>query len=299
MSVPVLDAHFHVWDTARVSYPWVEAAQAQPQWFLGGRKLPRKYLLEDYQREWSPLNVEPFVHVEAGAAPESSVAETEFLTDELDRGTPMRKVVSAGLTRRDLEDVLAAHQAHAGVVGVRDIVTWDLDGRYSFVADDLLSREDWRSGLRVLERLDLSFDMQILPSQVQAAVILAGQFPSLRFVVNHAGLPHFANNDQSALWRSSLVALGAHENIAIKAGGFSMMNNELTSAIVEDALWQMLDAFGPRRVMVGTNSPVESTRHSPHVFIDGLNRFLGSLAPLESAAIAAENVTEWYRSGTL
>jgi len=290
----LLDTHFHIWDTSRISYPWVEAAQATPQWFLGPNRLPLTYSLADYTREWGPFGVRPFVHVEAGAAPESATAETDAVLLAADVGGALRLVVGVDLERPNLVGELERQCEHAEVVGVRQIVTWDRDQSRSFISEDVLSRPQWRDGFRLLESLGLGFDLQIHPSQAHAAAYLAGSFPAVRFVLNHAGMPILDSAPELKLWKSSLSTLAAHENVAIKIGGFSMTNVNLSTAQIENAVLDTLDAFGSRRVVIGTNAPVESTRKSPKLSMDGLWAALGALSQAEVNAIAQENAHNWY-----
>jgi len=294
MNIEILDTHFHVWDPAIIKYPWVETAQANPQWFLGSRSLPRAYSLDDYRKEWSRFGVRSFVHVEAGAAPGSAVSETEFLVRMVDGGEALRIVVGADLKQHDIADELERQCEHPGVVGVRQIVTWDPNRRRSFVSEDLLTSPRWREGFRLLEVLGLGFDLQIYPSQARAAAHLAGLFPSVRFVLNHAVLPTLGSGEQLALWQESLSALADHENLAIKVGGFSMTNANLQAIQVENAVNDVLEAFGSRRVMVGTNAPVESTRNLPALFMEGLWAALSPLSQTETHAIAQGNAHYWY-----
>ena len=290
----VLDTHFHVWDSSRIRYPWVADAQDEPQWFLGDRRLPLEYSLTDYAAEWAKFGVRPFVHIEAGAAPGSSLAETESLLGQPRGEHPLVLIVGADLEQDNLADELAAQCEHPEVVGVRQIVTWHPDPSRSFVPEDLLSRPRWRDGLRVLERLGLGFDLQIYPAQAWAAAEVAGMFPSMRFVLNHTMLPNLEDEQELAFWRSGLAILARHENVAVKVGGFSMTNKRLTPVRVESAIVDVLDAFGPSRVMIGTNAPVESTRNAPELFMEALWSALRSVSQTEMDAITSGNASEWY-----
>jgi predicted TIM-barrel fold metal-dependent hydrolase len=294
MNIEILDTHFHVWDPAIIRYPWVETAQVNPQWFLGPRILPPEYSLDDYRNEWSRFGVRPFAHVEAGAAPGSAVSETEFIVQMVDGREDLRIVVGADLEQRDIAAELERQCEHPGVVGVRQIVTWHPDRRRSFVSEDLLASPRWREGFRLLEVLGLGFDLQIYPSQARAAAHLASLYPSVRFVLNHAVMPTLGSCEQLALWRTSLSVLADHENLAIKVGGFSMTNANLQAIQVENAVNDVLDAFGSRRVMIGTNAPVESTRNSPTLFMAGLWAALRPLSQTETHAIAQGNAHDWY-----
>jgi predicted TIM-barrel fold metal-dependent hydrolase len=139
----------------------------------------------------------------------------------------------------------------------------------------------------MLHLMGLSINLQLFPEQALAATQIVGRFPSTTLILNHELMPTLHDKDQRSAWRNSLAMLAEQENVAIKEGGFSTTNANLVLDDVTRAVADILDEFGVDRVMVGTNSPVESTRNSSQLFIDSLRAALSSLSRWEAEAVAA------------
>ncbi|GMA24424.1 hypothetical protein GCM10025864_21830 [Luteimicrobium album] len=67
MSLAVVDAHHHLWDLDRASYPWLEGP-ANRRYHGDDLPLRRRFHVEDYLTEAGAVEVVGAVHVEAGAA---------------------------------------------------------------------------------------------------------------------------------------------------------------------------------------------------------------------------------------
>ena len=65
----IIDAHQHLWDTAELSYPWLEGFDA----------LRQRYGPEDYRAAFEGIDIIRSVHIEADPAPGAEVAEVDRL----------------------------------------------------------------------------------------------------------------------------------------------------------------------------------------------------------------------------
>ncbi len=157
------------------------------------------------------------------------------------------------LTAHDVADRLAELRDGPGgdrLVGIRHGVQEEPDPRW-------LTRTDVRRGLAAVADAGLVYDLLVKPAQLQAAVETVAALPALRFVLDHGGKPAIATG-QVEPWRTQVTALGALDNVTVKLSGLVTEAEHAAWTVAElrpytDAL---LAAFGPHRVMFGSDWPV-------------------------------------------
>jgi len=280
----VIDAHHHVWDLTVRDQPWLE-----PNW-----PIRRTYALADLAGPAEAAGVEATVLVQTVLDP----AETpEFLALAAASTSPrVAGVVGwVDLTRPDVADALAALASAVGgdrLVGIRHQVQGEADPRW-------LCRPDVRRGLRAVGEAGLAYDLLTLPHQLPAAVETVGALPEVRFVLDHLSKPPIARGELTP-WADDLRALAAHPNVAAKLSG-----------LVTEADWTRwtvrqlrpyaevaLDAFGPDRLMFGSDWPVcLLVAGSYGDVVDVARRLTDHLSPAERAEVFAGTARRWYRLG--
>src|SRR6185312_2616704 len=99
----IVDCHMHLWDLSRISYPWL--TPPLPVGITGDvTPIARNYLPDDYLHDIAahdnPVRAVKTVHVEAGAHPAVSLAETRWLQSRADtRGFP-QAIVARDCSKR-------------------------------------------------------------------------------------------------------------------------------------------------------------------------------------------------------
>ncbi len=112
MSIPFVDAHVHLWDLNRLRYPWLTPPFSNDGPNGSVELIARTYLPGDYRQDAANWNVVGAVHIDAGAAADEALAETEWLEGLASRdGLPTAIVAFAALDDPDVERLLAAHAA--------------------------------------------------------------------------------------------------------------------------------------------------------------------------------------------
>lgn len=229
-----IDAHHHLWDPTSREYPWLAGDALAP--------IRKPYGVDELRAVTGPAGVTGTVLVQTV----SSVSETE---EFLAAGDPVLGVVGwVNLIAPDIVDRLAELRAVPGgsrLVGIRHQVEDEPDPAW-------LTRPDVRRGLAAVAEAGLVYDLLVNPAQypsVLAAVDAGGSF-----VLDHAGKPGVA----SPAWMKWIIELAERPNVACKLSGM------VTEASWTD--WQItdlapiaehvLDAFGPDRVMFGSDWPV-------------------------------------------
>ena len=249
-----IDAHHHVWrpllpgapagsDPSRRVHGWLDPP--------GMAVIRRDFTLDDLAAVAVAAGVEGTILVQVLPDAEETA---EFLTlAARDRHGLVAGVVGwVDLTDRTA-DALAALRAGPGgefLVGVRHLVQGEADPGW-------LNRPDVRRGLRVVADAGLAYDLLTLPHQLPAAIATVRALPQATFVLNHVSKPPIASGELEP-WASRIRELAAEPNVFCKLSGM------VTEA--DHAGWQVaelrpyaevvLDAFGPSRVMFGSDWPV-------------------------------------------
>jgi predicted TIM-barrel fold metal-dependent hydrolase len=257
----IVDAHMHLWDLARIPYPWL--TPPLPVGITGDvSPIAKTYLLDDYLRDAVGkelrLNVTKVVHVEAGADPAASIAETRWLQEMGDsRGYPHAIVAHAELNSPNVDALLAEHATNRNVRGVRQILNWHSDPRKTYTPRDLLADPSWQRGFALLRRYGFSFDLQIYPSQMREAARLASRHPDTMIILNHTGMPVDRDEAGLEMWRTGMLTLSQRPNVAVKISGLGMLDWHWTADSLRPFVLQTIELFGPDRCMFASNFPVD------------------------------------------
>lgn len=240
--MPLVDAHHHVWDLSVRGQDWITGEKLTP--------LRRDFSLADLEPEARAAGVTATVLVQTVTV----AAETpEFLQIAHESELVAGVVGWTDLTAPDVADSLAKLRELPGgerLVGIRHQVQSEPDPQW-------LLRPDVRRGLAAVADAGLAYDLVILPHQLPAAVSAAAAVPQLTFVLDHLGKPHIASGELHP-WAHRVRALAALPNTVCKLSG-----------MVTEAAWDswtvlglrpyadtVLEAFGPGRVMYGSDWPV-------------------------------------------
>ena len=280
MATGIVDAHHHLWDLGVRDQDWITGAALEP--------LRRDFLLGDYQ----PLAAQDGVRASVVVQTVTVGAETPELLALAATSDLIAGVVGwADLTAPDLTDRIAELTARPGgdkLVGLRHQVQSEPD-------PDWLTREDVLRGLAAVARAGLAYDLVITAGQLGAAARAAAAVPDLLFVLDHLGKPAIASGSTQP-WARDLRRLAALPNTAAKLSG-----------LVTEADWHRwrvadlrpytdtaLDAFGPGRLMFGSDWPVCTLAASLGEVLQAARDLTADLSAAEREAIFAGTATRLY-----
>jgi predicted TIM-barrel fold metal-dependent hydrolase len=273
--IPLVDAHHHLWDLAANDYPWLSGPPVEGH-FGPYEKIRRNYLVEDYRRDTRDQHLVKSVHVEAGADPADPVRETRWLQAQADRhGIPHAIVARAELRAADVRE------------------PGELRGRDPGAS--LMSDPAWRRGFALLAGLDLSFDLQAPPPLMAEAARLAADFPGVRLVLTHAGLPLDRSAEGLAAWRRGMRRLAACPNVWVKVSGLPMTDWRWTVDSLRPMVLETIELFGVGRAMFGSNFPVDSLYSDFSTLFDAYRTIIAGFTPAEQRALLHDNAARFYR----
>lgn len=257
MPVRIVDAHHHLWDLSACSYPWLMEKGVR-RFFGDPTPIQKNYLVKDLAADIGDLPVVKSVHIQVGVAPGDDVVETSWLQAQHEaRGLPSAIVAFCDLTAKDVDLKLEKHKAAPAMRGVRQIIGRSskedaLTGTASLIADPRFGE-----GLQQLAAFGLSFDLQLVPAQMAAAVELFARHPSLPVALCHAGSLSDFSDAGRTLWEDGLRAMSRLPNLICKVSGFGMFDPSWTADSARRQFEFVADCFGPARIALGSNFPVD------------------------------------------
>jgi predicted TIM-barrel fold metal-dependent hydrolase len=153
----------------------------------------------------------------------------------------------------------------------------------------------WRRGYALLERYELSYDLQAPYGQMPEAADLARAFPRTTIVVNHTALPVDRSAAGLAAWRRALQAVAAPPNVAIKISGLGTGDKTWPEASNRDVIRDTIAIFGADRCLFASNFPVDGLCATYDTIADGFKRAIADRPPAEQRAVLHGNALRVYR----
>ena len=294
----LFDAHHHLWDLGSVNYVWLkQLGVSQP--FGDPTPIQKDYLPQHFMvdvAEVEDVDLVGSTHIQVDGALADPVSETNWLSKISKSGIPSAIVGFVDLTREDAEAVLKKHLSFDEFRGVRQIIGL-LEQRpdLSFIKEHLLRNSSWQENFALLDKHNLSFDLQLYPEQMNEAAEFLGGFPKVPIVIDHAGSPYDQADSGISLWHEGLSALAKLPNIHIKLSGFGMYDSDWTSESSLVLFQTILELFGAHRIMWGSNFPVDSLMKSYSFCVKQMLNWISPLSPEEQRLIAAETAIKFYR----
>ncbi|MEV0204741.1 amidohydrolase family protein [Streptomyces sp. NPDC050788] len=273
-----VDAHHHVWDLSVRDQDWIDE----------GSPLRRDFAVTDLAPEARAAGVDRTVLVQTVTVAEET---PEFLqlaaAHELIAGV----VGWTDLTRPDVADELARLRELPGgqyLKGIRHQVQGEPDPGW-------LLRPDVLRGLAAVAEAGLVYDLIVLAHQLPACAKAAAALPQLTFILDHLGKPPIASGAREP-WASDLRALAALPNTSAKLSGL-VTEADPASWSVDDLrpyAETALEAFGPDRLMFGSDWPVCTDRATYGEVLSAARELTAGLSPAEHTLLFETTATRVY-----
>lgn len=277
----IIDAHHHLWDLAVRDQPWTAELPA----------LRRSFLLSDLEPLAAAAGVSATVLVQTIHA----VDETPEMLALAETSDLVAGVVGwTDVAAPDFGERLSELRSGVGgrrLVGIRHHVQELPDGGW-------LTRPDTHRGLRQLASHGLAFDLIVRADQIPACVAAAQALPDLRFVLDHVGKPNIASGEREP-WASDIRALAQSPNVTCKLSGMVTEADaeRWTVADLRPYSDLVLEAFGPERLMFGSDWPVSTLAAGYPQVVETALQLTSELTEAEREAVFGGTATEVYGLG--
>jgi L-fuconolactonase len=196
------------------------------------------------------------------------------------------------LTDTRVSDVLSQLRAGPGggkLVAIRHQVHDEPDA-------DWLSRADVRRGLRQVADAGLVFDLLVRTRELPAAVQVVRDMSGARFVLDHLAKPPLVSGDLDA-WSSQLRELARADNVVAKVSGLVTEADwhAWSAATLQPTVDVALEAFGPQRLMFGSDWPVCLLAATYAQVVDTARALTAALSVAEQNRIFNTNTVAAYQ----
>ena len=274
-----IDSHQHFWIYDAVRDAWINDQMT---------RIRRNFLPEDLLPVLQANGVDGCVAVQA----DQSEVETIFLLALAEKYSHFVKGVVGWVDLRaeDLYEKLEYYSQYELLKGFRHVAQAE--------PDDFLSRADVIKGIRQLTAFDFTYDILIYPTQLKAALHLVREVSEVKFVVDHLAKPYIKDQKINT-WSNYMRQLAAQPHVHCKVSG-----------MVTEADWQhwtkkdfypyldvVLEAFGPERLLFGSDWPVCLVAAEYDQVIGLVRDYMTHVGFSQSdqAKVFGENAVRFYR----
>lgn len=270
-----IDAHHHFWNHNDAEYGWLNGP------------------MDALKRDFGPADLKPLIDaagIDAVVSVEArqNEVETAFLLNYACQHDWVCGVVGyVPLESPDVRHSLERFGQSRHFRGVRKVLQGQPEGS--------MRGEDFNRGVGHLRHFGLTYDVLIYAKQLPEAVELVDRHPNQIFVLDHLAKPEIENGGYEP-WAGDMRRLAERPNVYCKVSGMATEADwqswsETTLKPYFDAA---LDAFGPRRLMYGSDWPVCLVASEYGRWADVVKGWTADLSEAEQARIWGGTAIEAY-----
>lgn len=274
--VETIDAHHHLWRYTPAEYEWIDEEM---------QALRRDFLPKDLISEIASAGIDGTVAVQA----RQTLEETRWLLDLADDCAAIRGVVGwAPIAGEEFPACMEEFDGRAKLKGLRHVIQGEKDEHY-------ILREDFNSGIRTMQGSSLVYEILIYERHLEDTIYFVDEHPDQVFVLDHVAKPLIAGGVMEP-WASRMRELGKRENVWCKVSG--MVTEAKWKTWTPETLRPYLDvaveAFGPDRLMAGSDWPVCLVASGYNQWFEVLRSYFAGFSETERARVFGETAIEVY-----
>lgn len=278
----IVDTHLHVIDRSALEYPWL----------AGVKPLDRDWIFDEYERDARRAGISQTLHMEVDVEPTRIEDETRYVTALAAR--PDSLIVGAIASCRPEEDgfpdYLDRLRTGALVKGLRRVL--------HVMPDELSEQPVFRRNLKLLGGTGLTFDLCVLPRQLDKAAALADLAPDVTFILDHCGVPDIAGEARQP-WQDAIAELARRPNVVAKISGVVAYADPETWVAETLRPWveHTIGAFGWDRVVWGSDWPVCTLGGGLLAWVAATHALLAGASADERARLLSANARRIWNLG--
>lgn len=275
--MPVIDSHHHFWRYNTQDFGWIDDAM---------RVIRRDFSPVDLEKEMRTAGVDGVVTVQA----RQSLEETRWLLELATQHAFIRGVVGwVPLVDPQVPAILEKLAPEKKLRAVRHVLQREPDERY------MLTPEFTR-GIQALRPFGLAYDILIFERHLPPTIELVDRHPQQVFVLDHIAKPRIKENLLEP-WQKNIRELARRPHVYCKLSGLVTEADytQWTEAQLQPYVDTVLEAFGPQRLMFGSDWPVCLVACGYTRWHALVRQWIEKLSPTEQKRILGETAMEAYR----
>lgn len=272
-----VDSHHHFWEYSVQEYGWISEPMAA---------IRRTFEPADLKAAIAPVGINAVVSVQA----RQSVEENDFLLAHASKNDFIRGVVGwVPLMEEGVENVLEHYKAHPKFKGVRHVVQDEPDNNF-------IMRDDLSRGVAHLKKLDLVYDILIFERQLKPSIQFVDRHPGQVFVLDHIAKPKIKAGEREP-WAADIREMAKRPNVYCKISGMVTEADwqDWTPETLRPYIDTVLEAFGPKRLMFGSDWPVMLVACPYSHWFEVVNAAIAPLSAAERERILGLTAVEAYK----
>ena len=272
----IIDSHHHFWKYDPVEYDWIDDSM---------KIIRQDFLPDKLELTIGDAGVDGVISVQA----RQSVDETDWLIGMAHQNKFIKGIVGwLPLIQDDIEAYLDKYSSEKLLKGVRHVIQGEADPEF-------ILRKDFNRGISLLKKYALVYDILIVERQLTNTIKFVDQHPNQVFVLDHIAKPLINQNELSP-WKANMMDLAKRENVSCKLSGMVTEADyqNWTSSQLKPYFDVAFEAFGPDRLLFGSDWPVCLVATSYKNWMELVQKSISELSKTEQAKIMGGNAERVY-----
>ena len=271
-----IDSHHHFWKYDPITYSWMNDKMDI---------LKVDYQPVDLKKEIAEVGIDGVVSVQA----DQSLRETDDLLEYAKVNDFILAVVGwLPLANDNVRDLMDKYADNSLLKGIRHVVQDEPD-------DDFILGEQFNRGVSLLKEYNLVYDILIYERQLSPSIQFVDRHPEQIFVLDHIAKPRIGDLKIEP-WKTQMFEMAKRENVSCKLSGIATEAN-WSEWKKEDLIPYMdvaLEAFGPDRMMFGSDWPVARLAVEYGPWVEICREFISTLSGDEQNLIEGDVASKVY-----
>jgi len=275
--MPIIDTHHHFWNYTAKEYDWINDDM---------KAIRKDFLPADLLKEIKAAGVDGAVSVQA----RQTVEESDWLLGMAEKNDFLKGVVGwVDLRNKGVEKDLERLAKHKKFKGVRHVVQGEPD-------DNFILGAAFNEGIKKLLKYDLRYDILILEKHLKPSIAFVDKHPKQVFILDHIAKPRIKERILSP-WRENMLELAKRPNVYCKISGMLTEADwkKWSAADLAPYFDTTLQAFGPKRLMLGSDWPVMLVAGKYKQWVDMVKQVVSRYSAAEQERILYKNAVEAYK----
>ncbi len=272
----IIDTHHHFWNYNPIEFDWIDDEM---------KSIRKNFLPKDLNKTISNACVDGVISVQA----RQTTDETEWLLQLASENEFIKGIIGwLPLAFCNIRMMLEKYASSVWLKGVRHVVQGEPDPEF------ILGKE-FNSGVKLLKEFGLVYEILIYEHQLYNTIRFVDLHPNQIFVLDHIAKPLIRENMINE-WNKNIRELAKRENVYCKISG--MVTEANFSAWTVEQLQPYFDvvfeAFGPQRLMFGSDWPVCLVATQYKNWLDIVKSQISGFIQNEQDQILYKNAVEVY-----
>jgi L-fuconolactonase len=272
-----IDAHQHFWKFEPVKDSWINSEM---------KVIQKDFLPEDLAPVLLKNGFEGCIVIQS----DQSEKENFFQLKNAQNFDFIKGIVGwVDLQDKNIEERLQYYSQFKKMKGFRHLLQ-DEPQR------DKMLQPLFRNGIRLLKQYNFTYDILVLPDQLQYIPAFVAAFPDQSFIIDHIAKPNIKEHEIDS-WKKEITSIAKFENVYCKISGMVTEANWNNWKKEDFKLYMdvVLESFGTKRLVFGSDWPVCLLAASYTEVLGVVEDYFSAFSKAEQAQFFTLNAANFYK----